>query len=136
MPQKYIRIIIVATLLSVTAVLLGIAYVNSDTSTQSASNSSISSLTPTPGGLHNPRGDVIVDLVTGLDARLVINGIVIPDDEIIAVESESLFTFRPQAGKVIESFDTGINTAEVIFWPQGEPEPSDAERYSWEFKVT
>ena len=100
---------------------------------------------------------VIVNLETGYEARLVIDGIELPTtiigqsdvDPFDAAEpgeqvdlpttavfdpGNAVISFQPVEGALIESFTEGIHEALVIYW-RIEDGPELARSYRWEFNV-
>ena len=100
---------------------------------------------------------IIVDLVTGYEARLVVDGIPIPTTVIgqsdvdpnvqaqpgqqVAAPITAVFdpgnaviSFQPVEGAVIETFTEGTHEARVEFW-KIEDGPDQASAYTWTFEV-
>jgi hypothetical protein len=100
---------------------------------------------------------IIVDLQPGYEARLVIDGIELPttvigqsdvDPNVQAQPGQqidlpttavfdpgnSVISFQPVEGALIESLEEGKRQATVYFWKAGEG-PEFARSYSWTFEV-
>lgn len=99
---------------------------------------------------------IVVDLQFGYEAVLVIDGIELPTERIgefsgdltpetagqqistpptaVFDPGNSVITFRPTDGALIESFDEGRHQAQVIFWNAEEGRDS-ARSYRWAFEV-
>lgn len=99
---------------------------------------------------------IAVDLQFGYEAVLVIDGIELPTERIgefsgdlspetagqqvstpptaVFDPGNSVITFRPTDGALIESFDEGRHQAQVIFWKTEEGRDS-ASSYRWAFQV-
>jgi hypothetical protein len=99
---------------------------------------------------------IVVDLEFGYEAVLVIDGIELPTERIgefsgdltpetagqqistpptaVFDPGNSIISFRPTEGALIESFDEGRHTAQVIFW-QAEEGRDSARSYRWSFEV-
>ncbi len=99
---------------------------------------------------------IVVDLQFGYEAVLVIDGIELPTERIgefsgdlnpetagqqistpptaVFDPGNSVITFRPTDGALIESFDEGRHQAQVIFWKAEEGRDS-ARSYRWAFEV-
>ena len=99
---------------------------------------------------------IVVDLQFGYEAVLVIDGIELPTERIgefsgdlnpetagqqistpptaVFDPGNSVITFRPTDGTLIESFDEGRHQAQVIFWKAEEGRDS-ARSYRWAFEV-
>lgn len=135
MKANKFRFLLIILLLSIVAITVVIAISSSDTNPVTVNNSQVRAVTPTPGGLHTPRGDIVINLEPGLQGRLSIDGQIIPDDEIIFIPGEGSLTFRPQIDHTFEMFEAKTYSAEITFWPEGQREPSNSQTYSWDFKV-
>jgi hypothetical protein len=100
---------------------------------------------------------VVVDLQSGYEARLVIDGIELPTTVIgqsdvdpfeqpapgqqidlpttaVFDPGNSVISFQPVEGALIESFTEGLHEVRVIFW-RIEDGPEQALSYRWEFNV-
>lgn len=99
---------------------------------------------------------VVVDLQFGYEAVLVIDGIELPTERIgefsgdltpetagqqvstpptaVFDPGNSIISFRPTDGALIESFSEGRHQAQVIFWKTDEGRES-ARSYRWTFEV-
>jgi len=95
--------------------------------------SAIERLIPPRGTLIRLQDDVGVDLDNAYKGRLQINGIDIPDDQVISIPSEGKVTFRPTEGREIERHAEGRNFVTIFYSPQ-DPNRVEPERsYTWEF---
>jgi hypothetical protein len=100
---------------------------------------------------------VVVDLESGYEARLVIDGIELPTSVIgqsdvdpfeqpqpgqqvdlpttaVFDPGNAVISFQPVEGALIESFTEGLHEVQVIFW-RIEDGPEQARSYRWEFNV-
>jgi hypothetical protein len=100
---------------------------------------------------------VVVDLQSGYEARLVIDGIELPTTVIgqsdvdpfeqaapgeqvdlpttaVFDPGSNVISFQPVEGALIESFSEGLHEVQVIFW-KIEDGPEQALSYRWEFTV-
>lgn len=123
----------------------------------------IESIDPIRGATQVPNQTrVFVDLVAGHEAVLVVDGLELPTvrlDELNDVAGSTLpplagdqpeqvslppgalfepgnvtLTFEPRPGNLIESFDTGAHTAQVIYWRADESR-AQSRAFSWDFYV-
>jgi len=98
--------------------------------------------------------NVFVDLITGYTGELTINGITIDTrslDDLAAANPQpgqqvqlppvtifepgnSTLTFTPTAGAPIESFDEGLHTVKLSYWPLTEGRRA-ARTFTWTFTV-
>lgn len=136
MNQKYFRAGIISALVAVVAIFLAISVSSSDTNPTKAVASNVEKVTPAPGAQLGPQGEVSVDLQDGYVGRLLIDGQVIPEDQLEKVISLGQYTFRPGKTKTFEQFEAGIHNAEIFSWIADEPEPASPQSYKWDFKVT
>ena len=99
---------------------------------------------------------VFVDLQTGYDAVMILNGVELETvsldqlgtngtlpkpGEQISLPAKAIFepgnntlTYTPVAGGPVEKFDTGLNTATVLYW-KSEEGRTGARSYTWTFTV-
>jgi hypothetical protein len=91
-------------------------------------------LTPRDGDtLVNQQAQVGVDLTSAYDANLVINGTLIPEDQVIRRPELNAVYFLPGPGKVIERLPPGRNTINaLVFRLDGKQAPSAV---TWTFNV-
>ncbi len=101
------------------------------------------------------QASVFVDLKAGYDAVLILNGVELPlvnldgsgagvlpkpGDQValppaaVLEPGNNTITYTPVEGGPVEAFDTGINTAEVIYWKALEGR-TRARSYTWTFTV-
>ena len=97
------------------------------------------------------QSSIFVDLQQGYTGVLVINGVEIPTFRIGEVEVEpgrqveippvtvfepgnATLTFRPSTGALVERFENGMQTVEVIYWRE-DIGRQRAESFVWEFNV-
>jgi hypothetical protein len=100
---------------------------------------------------------VVVDLAPGYEARLEIDGVVLPTTIIGQADVDpsaqaapgqqvdlpttavfdpgsNVISFQPVEGALIESFEPGLHEARVVFW-KIEDGPEKALSYRWKFEV-
>jgi len=135
------RVAIVAIALFAVLNLGVLLLANSDTDKPGTATlpESVESVSPGPGELTTLVDNVTVDLRDGLTGDLVINGHVIPEDQLERTPELGIVTFRPGKGKEIEKLNSGENTVIVYYWTLGtkRPEPLESARlrYSWRFRA-
>jgi hypothetical protein len=88
---------------------------------------------PAEGSLMFRQPKITLDLQAGYRAHLAIDGIVVPDDEVIWTEVTGLHVFAPGPGKAIETWTPGIHVV-VADWDRvrGLPDPGSL---TWSFRV-
>jgi hypothetical protein len=90
---------------------------------------------PAPDSSVLSQAQLLIDLTTEYDASLVVNGVLIPDDQLQKRRELNQVSFVPGAGKVIEKFAAGRNCVEAdIFRIDGVEE--DVPPARWCFNVT
>lgn len=123
----------------------------------------IESINPIRGATQVPQQTLVfVDLVSGYEAVLVVDGVELPTVSLAGInpvggstlppldgdqpEQVSLppgavfepgnvtLTFEPRVGNLIESFDTGSHTASVIYWKVEETRIR-SRAFTWDFYV-
>ncbi|MGN6692582.1 MAG: hypothetical protein ACTHN0_00245 [Aquihabitans sp.] len=110
------------------------------------------SLTPNEGGQAPIQTEVGAGLAVGYDGRLTINGIEIPEDQMVGARDPSKVTpedlrknglrpnnrnqvfFKPGPGKVIEKFEPGTIDVTLRYFKDGQPSEGVG-TVSWSFKV-
>ena len=98
-------------------------------------NTAVDELIPPRSAEVLAQETVGIDLAPGYDARLTINGVVIPPDQIRHLPSLNRFTFRPDQGRVIERLQAEQNCALVAYWRQ-DVGPAEADTISWCFTAS
>lgn len=113
-------------------------------------NPAIESLTPADGAEVLRQSEVGIDLVSGYEAELIINGVFIPPGELnifrdidnpeISAEQAGTFdstlnrfVYQPLEGRVIPELKGDENCATANFWPLSDP--SARQSVSWCFTV-
>jgi hypothetical protein len=98
-------------------------------------------LEPDEGQLLLPQGRVGVQMRREYTAQILIDGRVIPQDQLSGNADVGQFVFEPGPGKEIDEFEKGAHEAIVEWWPREivTPEEAEAQRklgsYRWPFKV-
>lgn len=90
--------------------------------------------TPRDGDtLVNQQAQVGIDLTTGYDANLVVDGTLIPNDQLIRRPELNAVYFSPGPGKVIEKLPPGRNTVTALVFRLDGQNPPPA--VTWTFNV-
>jgi hypothetical protein len=90
---------------------------------------------PAPESNVLSQAQLLIDLTTNYDSSFVVNGVLIPDDQLQKRPELNQVIFSPGPGKVIEKFPAGRNCVEAtIFRIDGVQEDVPATR--WCFNVT
>ena len=92
----------------------------------------IESVNPRPGDTIQRQAPIEVDMVTGYDLEIFIDGIPIPDDQVVGVEATGLFWWRPGPAHLFEQWTRGEHTARIV-WNTSSG-LSDTGEYQWSFR--
>jgi hypothetical protein len=76
----------------------------------------IEQLIPAKNAKILQQDQVGIDLQTGYSARLAVNGVDIPDDQVTVVSGLDEFLFQPGPGKAFEQWPAGQNCVVATFW--------------------
>lgn len=102
-------------------------------------DAAIEALDPPPDSPGVPRQQPItVDLLPGWTGTLQINGIEIPEDQLLRTEPLNQFSFQPGPGKEIERLPPGDVLAVAIIWRplDGGSRDNPARSFRWTFRVS
>lgn len=125
--------IVVGVLLAI-ALAAVVALTRLDSGGSQANDSIIESLIPGPNDKVLQQSPVGVDLLSGWDASLLIDGRVIPDDQLTKTLELGQISFQPGPGKELEFLPPGQNCATVTYW-QRATGPDQSFNRSWCFTV-
>ena len=125
MPTK-IRALLVLCFVGAIAIFVGAYVANNDPASNNGCNqpAAIEVLFPQCNTLVFNQAQVGVDMAPGYTAELVVNGVVIPLDQLANRPGAStldlrtapdLFIFTPGPGKAIDKLKPGVNSAVVTF---------------------
>ena len=62
------------------------------------------------------QSNVGIDLLAGWDGVLVINGVIIPEDQLQVTPEIGLIEFTPGDGKAVEALEPGQNCVSAVIW--------------------
>jgi hypothetical protein len=75
-----------------------------------------------------------IDLLTGWDADLVVNGVSVPDAQLERIVELGQVRFDPGPGRAIESLQAGRNCMTATYWALAQPDRTFTR--SWCFNAT
>lgn len=104
---------------AILAALVGVSvlyFVKAPGSSNEPVSAIIESISPGNGDKTLQNGQLSIDLLTGWDASLVIDGKPIPDDQLKKVPPQGTIVFQPGPDKVLESFPAGQNCVVMTYW--------------------
>lgn len=77
-----------------------------------------------------------IDLVSGYEGTLVVNGLEIPAAELRVVPEQNQVFFTPGEGATVEKLPPGVNCATAIVWKSSEGRGANDLSFQWCFDVT
>jgi len=95
---------------------------------------SIERLIPTPDSKILQQDQIGIDLASGYEATLAVNGTPLPLDELLIVPALNQVFYQPGPGKLIEQWPAGRNCIVATFW-RTETGPNQSTSRSWCFSV-
>ena len=100
-------------------------------------DSAVEQLTPSPGSPSVlRRSEIAIDLGPGWDADLLVNGIVIPPDQVVRNPALNRVSFRPGEGQELEALPAGPVQVTAIIWrPVDGQTREDGRAVRWTFEV-
>jgi hypothetical protein len=76
-----------------------------------------------------------IDLVTGWDAALVVDGVEIPDEQLVRTPEIGLIEFMPGEGRAVAQLDAGQNCVTAVIWSLEEGRGVADRTIPWCFEV-
>ena len=80
--------------------------------------------------------EVGIDLVSGYEGTLVLNGVPLPEGELRLVPEQNQMFFTPGPDKAVEKLSPGTNCAIAVVWESSEGRGVDDLTYRWCFDAT
>lgn len=132
------RLVIVGLLVLAGGLLWYSASIKGEPAPPSLTDSAVEVLVPardTPTAIR--QAEIGIDLATGWDADLIINGVDIPQDEERNNAPLNQVFFKPGEGKVIEALAPGEVRVTAIIWRpvDGESREQGSRSVTWSFRV-
>ncbi|MCY3576068.1 MAG: hypothetical protein OXH53_02025 [bacterium] len=125
-----------AALMGAVAILLALLLADTDNNDVTVTgNAAVDELIPPRSAEVLSQETVGIDLAAGYEARLTINGVDIPPEQVRHLPNLNRYTFRPDQGKVIERLRAEQNCALVAYW-RHEVGPAEADTISWCFTAS
>ncbi|HKY66633.1 MAG TPA: hypothetical protein VJM49_09700 [Acidimicrobiales bacterium] len=81
------------------------------------------------------QSNVGIDLVTGWDGTLVIDGVEIPRDQLQLTPEIGLIEFTPADGAAVDQLDSGRNCVSAVIWRVADGRGVDDRTIPWCFEV-
>ncbi|MGE0796054.1 MAG: hypothetical protein AB7H43_12720 [Acidimicrobiia bacterium] len=132
-----VRKVVIGALLAVAAGLLWWgAGLKADPPDPSRLDAAIEVLDPPAGSPGVPRQQpIIVDLAPGWTGVLLLNGLEIPEDELVRRPELNQFSYQPGEGKIIEQLPPGRVVASAVIWQVFESRET-GRPFTWTFRVS
>lgn len=111
-----IRHLVSLLLLAVVVVCIVVLVERSSSDTVNLDGGNIERLIPTPGSKILQQDGIGIDLAPGHEATLALDGVIIPNDQMVIVPALNQYTFKPGAGKVFEALPVGENCLVATYW--------------------
>lgn len=133
--------IFVAAMLAIagTALFLGVRATDTDgegSATVDARPDVVERVVPR-NGAHVPRQTEIgIDLKSGYEGALIVNGVSIPTEEMRLVPEQNQVFFTPGEGKILEQLPPGRTCVTAIAWRSADGRGTNDLRFQWCFDVT
>ena len=132
MVPKAIKYGVIPALLCVVAVAIVFLATSDEGGGGSPEAQVIESLIPGDGEATLQQGEVGIDLLTGWDASLTVDGVALPDDQLDKLLDLGLITFTPGEGKAVEFWRAGQSCVTATYW-QRATGPEQSFTRSWCF---
>ncbi len=132
MTRTRYRILLLLLGVAFIAVVLG-AVLLAPRGSPSALPDAVNRIEPGDGVLVFGDPSLVLDLEPGYRAVLVVDGVRIPDEQVIWTEATGLHVFDPGSGKAIESWAPGLHLVEAAW--DGPAEAPDPGNLAWTFRV-
>ena len=129
---KVIKFGVIPALLAVVVVAVWYLATRSSGSDGSPEAQVIEALVPGEAEATLQQGEVGIDLLTGWDASLTVDGIALPEGELDKLEDLGIVTYTPGPGKAVEFWRAGQNCVSATFW-QRATGPEQSFQRSWCF---
>ncbi len=124
-----------AALLAVAGASLYVAgTLHDDSPTAGARSRVVKTVSPRPGSIQPRQTEILVELDTGYQGELSVNGSSIPDDQVSVIQGLNRITFTPRPGQEVEALPAGVNCVVVRFRPLP-ASPGQPGSYRWCFSV-
>ena len=125
--------LLVAIFPTVALIAAAVLWITNTGGESRASDAIIEARIPAANDKVLQQAEVGIDLLSGWDAQLTLNGKVIPDDQIRRIPAQSRYTFTPGVGKEVEVYLAGQNCVLAKYWRIDKPNSTFTD--NWCFSV-
>lgn len=126
--------LVVSIMITFAVGLIVVGYTLTDTGDSTTLSPAFEELIPAAGSEILAQDRVGIDLASGYDARLTVNGIPIPDDQLTRVAALNEVTFSPGSDREFESWPGGNVCVEATYWLIAAGD-DDASTFVWCFET-
>jgi hypothetical protein len=132
--------IVAALVLAAAAGLFAVAVIgldegNDDPVLQGGDQAVVENLIPRRNTQVPQQSTVGIDLVTGWDGALVLDGVEIPREQLVLTPEIGLIEFTPGPDRAVEELTSGENCVTAIIWRLSEGRGVDDRTIPWCFEV-
>lgn len=132
--------IVAALVLSVAVAMLVAAVIGFDDGgddpvLQGGDRAVVESLIPRRNSQVPQQSSIGIDLVTGWDGTLVVDGVEIPRDQLVLTPEIGLVQFTPGDDKAVEELHSGENCVTAVIWRVSQGRGVDDRTIPWCFEV-
>ena len=115
--------------------IIGLDEGNEDPVLQGGDRAVVENLIPRRNAQVPQQSSVGIDVVTGWEGTLVVDGIEIPRDQLVLTPEIGLIEFTPAPGTAVEELDPGQNCVSAIIWRISDGRGVDDRTIPWCFEV-
>jgi len=126
--------VVYVLLLVVVVVCVGVLVKKSQGNGVNLDDGNIEALMPPPGSKIVHQDEIGIDLAPGFEALLTLNGVPIPEDELLIVPQLNLVTFKEGAGKETVLLQGQQNCLTATYW-RSATGPNQSTTRTWCFSV-
>jgi len=113
---RWLWLLALGLLIVIAGAVTVLVFVGED-SENTARDAAIEQFFPTEGDKIFQQEPVGLDLASGFDASLSLNGVAIPEDQLDKTAGLNLVLFTPGPGKEVEQYNQDQNCVVATFWP-------------------
>jgi hypothetical protein len=108
---------------------------NDDPVLQGGDRAVVENLIPRRNAQVPQQSSIGIDLVTGWDGALIVDGVEIPREQLVLTPEIGLIEFTPGDGQAVEELATGENCVTAVIWRLSDGRGVDDRTIPWCFEV-
>jgi hypothetical protein len=132
---KVIAVVVLTVAISLFVIAFLTLSENKDQGLSADNAEVVDALIPAANTQVPQQSSVGIDLAVGWDGVLQINGVEIPEDELVVTPQTGLIMFTPGDGKTVEQFETGRNCVTAVIWRIQDGRGTADRQVPWCFEV-